>query len=64
MLNQLQFMMQKIQEEKTHMEDVPYWMMMLKHGQAKLNAELKWCDETIAALKKLERNHQHNLLAF
>lgn len=34
--------------------DQPYWLMTLRHGRAIREAELAWCDETLAHLRRVE----------
>ena len=33
--------------------DQPYWMMTLRHGRAIREAELAWCSETLAHLRRI-----------
>ncbi len=33
--------------------DQPYWLMTLSHGRAICEAELAWCDKTLAHLRRL-----------
>src|SRR3712207_5526078 len=40
-------------EDRGH-PDFPYWMMTLRYGLAVGEAVLGWCDETLAALRRLE----------
>ncbi len=36
-----------------HHRDQPYWLMTLRHGRAIREAELAWCGETLAHLRRL-----------
>ena len=44
----------EISEEREH-PDFPYWMMTLRFGLDMGEAYLRWCDETLAELRALER---------
>ena len=35
--------------------EVPYWLMTLSYGEHRCRALLQWCDETLRALRRLER---------
>ena len=36
-----------------HHRDQPYWLMTLSHGRAIREAELAWCGQTLAHLRRL-----------
>lgn len=38
--------------------DFPYWMMTLRFGLLMSETTLRWCDETLAALRTLDREHR------
>ena len=35
--------------------DLPYWLITLRAGRSSREARVRWCDESIAALRSLER---------
>jgi PadR family transcriptional regulator, regulatory protein AphA len=36
--------------------DMPYWQIVLRYGQIELEAHLRWVEETLATLHKLEKD--------
>ena len=42
--------------------DVPYWRMAARFGQLEVEAHLRWAEETLKALRKLEAGRQHRAI--
>jgi hypothetical protein len=42
--------------------DVPYWRMALRFGQLELEAHLRWAEETLKALRKMEAGRQRRAI--
>src|SRR5208337_3267486 len=38
--------------------DVPYWRMAARFGQLELEAHLRWAEETLTALRKMEASRR------
>jgi len=38
--------------------DVPYWRMAARFGQLEVEAHLRWAEETLKALRKMEAGRQ------
>jgi DNA-binding PadR family transcriptional regulator len=45
----------KLRKEEANDPQLPFWLMTLKMGQHRSRAMVKWCEETLAELAKLER---------
>jgi DNA-binding PadR family transcriptional regulator len=44
----------EILAQNEHYPDVPYWRMAARFGQLELEAHLRWAEETLKALRKME----------
>lgn len=44
---------QLLSEQASH-ESLPYWLAVLRHGEIMSEASLRWCEETLATLQKLQ----------
>jgi hypothetical protein len=42
--------------------DAPYWRMALRFGQLELEAHLRWAEETLKALRKMEAGLQRRAI--
>ena len=40
--------------------DAPYWKMAARFGQLELEAHLRWCEETLAELRKIAKKLRSN----
>lgn len=38
--------------------DLPYWLMTLRYGQCRVDALMRWSDETLTTLERLRRSRQ------
>jgi hypothetical protein len=47
--------LQKLVERNKSFPDFPVWQTLFRYGALMREAELAWCDETLAALEPLER---------
>jgi PadR family transcriptional regulator, regulatory protein AphA len=47
--------LQKLVERNKSLPDFPVWQTLFRYGVLMREAELAWCDETLAALEPLER---------
>jgi len=51
---------EKVRDEEIarfqHLPDAPYWQMAARFGQLELEAHLRWAEEAIAALRKMDGN--------
>jgi len=41
--------------KKTNYPDAPYWQMALRFGQIELEAHMRWAEETVTSLRKLDK---------
>ena len=44
--------------EHKHRPEAPYWLMAARFGQLEMEAHLRWAEETLAKLRKLEKRQQ------
>ena len=48
----------RLRKDAAESPDLPYWLMTLRYGELEGRARLQWCDETLATLRKIEKENR------
>lgn len=57
-LEVLKLMEERLKQEQAGNTDLPYWLITLRSGTIYYEGLLRWCEETIAALRELEQRFE------